>query len=96
MLVTLRENIVLTLRLEDDEGVVKGPHYYLLKRYPLEKLEREVYELLSDRGSLPLSAIWRKFDCHLWEICAVLRRLNEKGLIEESVPTSEAYMQQNP
>jgi len=84
----------MALKLEDEEGVVKGAHYYLLKRYPLEKLEREVYELLRERGSMPLSAIWRNFDCHLWEVCAVLRRLKKKGLVEESVPTPEAYMQQ--
>jgi hypothetical protein len=84
----------LASKLEDEEGVVKGPHYYLLRRYPLEKLEGEVYELLREKGSIPLSAIWRSFDCHLWEVCAVLRRLREKGLIEESVSTSKAYMQQ--
>jgi len=51
--------------LENIEGVIKGPHYYLLKRYPLEKLEREVYELPMERGSMPLSTIWRSFHCHL-------------------------------
>ncbi len=81
----------MAVELEDEEGVVKGPHPYLLKRYPLEKLEREVYQLLKERGSAPLSFIWRSFDCHLWEVCAVLRRLREKGLIEEAAPTPEAY-----
>jgi len=81
----------MAVELEDEEGVVKGLHPYLLRRYPLEKLEREVYQLLKERGSMPLSAIWRSFDCHLWEVCAALRRLREKGLIEEAAPTPEAY-----
>jgi len=74
----------LAVELEDEEGVIKGPHTYLLRRYPLEKLEREVYELLKQKGPIPLSAIWRSFDCHLWEICTVLKRLKQKGLVEES------------
>lgn len=87
----------MSVELEDEEGVIKGPHYYLLKRYPLEKLEKEVYALLMEkdsmrRSSMPLSAIWRNFDCHLWEVCAVLKRLKEKDLLEESAPTPEAYM----
>jgi len=73
----------MAVELEDEEGVVKGPHPYLLRCYPLEKLEREVYQLLRERGAMPLSAIWRSFDCHLWEVCAALRRLKEKGLIRE-------------
>ena len=81
----------MAVELEDEEGVVKGPHYYLFKRYPLEKLEREVYELLSERDSMPLSTIWRRFGCHLWEVCTVLRRL--KDIAEESASTPEAYMQ---
>jgi len=81
----------MSVELEDEEGVVKGPHYFLLRRYPLEKLEREVYELLKERGPMPLSAIWRNFDCHLWEVSAVLRRLKEKGLVQESASTPEAY-----
>jgi len=89
---TLEElDAAMAVEVEDEEGVVKGPHPYLLRRYPLEKLEREVYQLLRERGSMPLSAIWRSFDCHLWEICAVLKRLRDKGLIEESTPTPEAY-----
>jgi len=81
----------MAIELDDDEGVVKGPHHYLLKRYPLEKLEKEVYELLKEKGSMPLSAIWRKIDCHLWEVCAVLRRLKEKGLVEESPLSPQDY-----
>jgi len=80
----------MAVELEDQEGVVKGPHQYLLKRYPLKKLEREVHKLLEERGSMSLSAIWRSFDCHLWEVCAALRRLKEKGLIEEKTLTTEA------
>jgi len=85
----------VSVELEDEEGVVKGPHYFLLRRYPLEKLEREVYELLEERGPMPLSAIWRNFDCHLWEVSAVLRRLKEKGLVQESASTPEAYQDSN-
>ena len=77
--------------IEDEEGVVKGPHTYLFKRYPLEKLEREILQLLKERGSLPLSAIWRNFDCHLWEVCAALRRLKRRGLLEESDLALEDY-----
>ena len=83
--------MTMAVELEDYEGVVKGPHHYLLKRYPLEKLEKEVYELLREKGSMPLSTIWRSFNCHLWEVCAVLRRLREKGLIDELTTTPEAY-----
>jgi hypothetical protein len=73
----------MAIKIEEEEGVIKGVHHYLIKQYPLQKLEREVYELLRERRSMPLSAIWRSFDCHLWEICAALRRLKEKGLVEE-------------
>ena len=79
------------VKLDDEEGIIKGAHYYLLKRYPLDKLEREVYQLLKERGPMPLSAIWKNFHCHLWEVSAVLRRLREKGLIEGTSPTPEAY-----
>ena len=86
-------NEVVAVELEDEEGVIKGSHYHLFRRYSLEKLEREVYELLREGESMPLSVIWRSFDCHLWEVCVVLKRLKEKGLVEESDPTPEAYMQ---
>jgi len=90
-LVTLLElEAAMAVELDDEEGVIKAPHYYLLNRYPLERLEKEVYELLKESGSMPLSAIWRSFDCHLWEVSAVLRRLKRKGLVEESASTSEA------
>jgi len=81
----------MTVILEDEEGVVKGAHYYLFKRYPLERLEREILKLLEEKGPLPLSSIWRSFDCHLWEICAALRRLKKKGLLEESDSTIDDY-----
>lgn len=74
---------VTAIHLEDREGVIKGPHYYLIERRSLDELEREVYALLRERGRMPLSALWRRFNCHLWEIVAVLDRLKEKGLIEE-------------
>jgi len=82
---------IMAVILEDEEGVVKGAHSYLLKRYPLERLEREILQLLEEKGSLPLSAIWRRFDCHLWEVCAALRRLKKKGLLEESDSASKDY-----
>lgn len=74
----------MNIELEDDEGVIKGPHQYLLKRRPLGELEMEVYELLRKKGSMPLSAIWRSCDCHLWEVAAALRRLKERNLLEEA------------
>jgi len=83
--------MAMSVELNDEEGVVKGAHYFLLKRCSLEKLEREVYELLKERGPMPLSAIWRNFDCHLWEVSAVLGRLKKMGLAEESDTTPQAY-----
>jgi DNA-binding Lrp family transcriptional regulator len=78
--------------LEDEEGVIKGPHYYLLKRQPPEKLETEILRLLREKGPLPLSALWRSLNCHLWEASAALRRLKEKGLIGESEAKTEDYI----
>ena len=69
--------------IEDEDGVIKAPHASLVKRYPLDKLEREVYEVLKEEGELPLSRIWKRFECHLWEMNYVLKRLKERGLIEE-------------
>jgi len=74
----------MALIIEDEENVIKGAHYYLFKRYPLKKLEKEILQLLEENGPMPLSAIWRSFDCHLWEVCTALRRLKKKGLLEES------------
>ncbi len=79
------------INLEDEEMVVKGPHYYLIKRSSLENLENEVYTLLREKGPMPLSALWRRLNCHLWELTAALRRLERKGLIEEKDTTPEAY-----
>jgi DNA-binding Lrp family transcriptional regulator len=81
----------MKVTLEDEEGIIKGPHYYLLKRKPLEKLEKEALRLLSEEGPLPLSAIWRRLNCHLWEASAALRRLKEKGLVGESEAKPEDY-----
>lgn len=77
--------------LEDEEGVIKGPHYYLIKHCSLDELEGEVYTLLKEKRSMPLSVLWKRFNCHLWEIVAVLCRLKKKGLVEEIEPTSESY-----
>jgi DNA-binding Lrp family transcriptional regulator len=79
------------ISLEDEEWVVKGPHHYLIRRYPLDNLESEVYRILREKGPMPLSAIWRRLDCHLWEVTAALRRLKEKGLVEEFDVTPEIY-----
>jgi len=79
------------ISLEDEEWVIKGPHHYLIKRRSLNDLESEVYKILKENGSMPLSALWKKLDCHLWEVTAVLRRLKEKGLVEESDITPEIY-----
>ena len=81
----------MAIIIKDEEDVIKGAHYYLFKRYPLERLEREILQLLNEKGPLPLSAIWRNFDCHLWEVCAALKRLKKKGLLEESDSTSRDY-----
>jgi len=77
--------------LEDDEWVVKGPHYYLIERRPIEEIEKEIYRLLEEHGPMPLSALWRKLNCHLWEVSAALRRLKSKGLIEEGEASPESY-----
>ncbi|MEM2342136.1 MAG: Lrp/AsnC family transcriptional regulator [Candidatus Bathyarchaeia archaeon] len=82
------------ISLKDEEWVIKGPHYYLIRRRSLDDLEREAYTLLKESGSMPLSAIWRKLDCHLWEAVAALRRLKEKGLVEEFDAAPEAYKRQ--
>ncbi|MEM1607644.1 MAG: helix-turn-helix domain-containing protein [Candidatus Bathyarchaeia archaeon] len=77
--------------LEDEEGVVKGPHYYLVKKQSLNEIESKVYSILMEHGSMPLSEIWRRLDCHLWEVVAALTRLKKKGLVEENEVTLEAY-----
>ena len=69
--------------IRDEDGAIKTAHYSLIRRYPLDKLEREVLELLTRKRILPLSKIWKNFDCHLWELNYVLKRLKEKGLSEE-------------
>ena len=84
----------MSIIFEDEENVIKGAHYYLFKRCSLEKLEVEILKLLREKRSLPLSAIWRRFDCHLWEISAALRRLKNKGLVEELESTPRNYENQ--
>jgi len=69
--------------IRDEDGIIKTAHYSLIRQYPLDKLEREVLELLMSKGTLPLSKIWKNFDCHLWELNYVLKRLKERGLVEE-------------
>jgi hypothetical protein len=72
---------------EDVEGVIIGPNASLERRYPLDDLEKKVYELLKKEKRINLSQLWIKFDCHLWELVAVLNRL-KKGLIaEEEIPS---------
>jgi len=43
----------MSIILEDEEDVVKGAHYYLFKRYPLERLEKEILQLLNRREPCP-------------------------------------------
>jgi len=81
----------MSITLDDEEGVIKGAHYYLYKRRSLEDLETEILKLLEERKTLPLSAIWRKLNCHLWEVSAALRHLKKKGLVEESDATLDDY-----
>ena len=69
--------------IRDEDGIIKAAHYSLIRQYPLEKLEREVLALLMSEGTVPLSKIWKKFDCHLWELNNVLQHLKEKELVEE-------------
>ncbi len=69
--------------IEDDGGVIITPHASLVNHCALDKLERDVYDVLAQEGGLPLSAIWKRFGCHLWEVNYVLKRLKEKGLLEE-------------
>lgn len=83
--------MVEKISLEDEEGVVKGPHHYLIKKRSLDEIESEAYSILMEHGSMPLSEIWRRLDCHLWEASAALMRLKKKGLVEETDATPEAY-----
>jgi DNA-binding Lrp family transcriptional regulator len=69
--------------IEDDDSVIKAPHASLVNHCSLDKLEKDVYNFLNEDGKLPLSSIWKRFGCHLWEMNYVLKRLKEKGLIEE-------------
>jgi predicted transcriptional regulator len=71
------------IEIHDREGVIKAPHASLERLYPLEELERALYEALKEEKQATLSKLWRRFDCHLWEIVEALRRLKDKGLVEE-------------
>lgn len=71
------------VEIDDCEGVIKGPHATLELRWSLDQLEMSVMEVLKKEKSLTLSGLWRRFSCHLWELVEVLRRLREKGLVEE-------------
>jgi len=68
---------------EDVEGVIIGAHASLDRRWPLDDLEEKVYEVLVKEKRVRLSQLWRRFDCHLWELVAVLNRLKKKGLVVE-------------
>ena len=69
--------------LEDDEGVIIGPHDSLENQWPLDELEKEVYSAIVEEKQVSLSKLWKKFGCHLWELVAVLNRLKRKGLVTE-------------
>ena len=68
---------------EEFSSVVVGPHHTLVKRRKIEELEEELLERIKAEGKVNLSKLWLSTDCHLWEISYALRRLKEKGLIEE-------------
>ncbi|MGC8849657.1 MAG: MarR family transcriptional regulator [Candidatus Bathyarchaeia archaeon] len=69
---------------EDEEWVVKGPHASMTITHPIEDLEREILLLLKAHGGMRLSKIWRTLNCHLWEVSLALKRLKEKGLVDEA------------
>ena len=69
---------------EDKEWVVKGPHASMVIKQPIESLEMEILSLLRVHRRIRLSQIWLKCNCHLWEVSLALKRLKEKGLVEES------------
>jgi hypothetical protein len=68
---------------DNNEWVVKGPHFYLERKRDLGDIEKLVLDLLGKHGRLRLSELWKQADCHLWEISLVLKRLKENGLVEE-------------
>jgi len=57
---------LMTVKLEDKDGALKVAHHHLFKRYPLDKLGRK---FKSSGRSMPLSLIWRNFECYLWAVC---------------------------
>ena len=69
---------------EDREWVVKGPHASMVIEHPIELLETEILSVLRIGGEMSLSQIWLRCDCHLWEVSLALKRLKEKGLVEEN------------
>jgi DNA-binding Lrp family transcriptional regulator len=71
---------------EEFSNIVIGPHNTLVKRRDAKELEKEVLQKIRAEGRVSLSRLWRATDCHLWEIAYALRRLKEKGLVEESEP----------
>ncbi|WP_455367830.1 hypothetical protein [[Eubacterium] cellulosolvens] len=73
----------MTDSYEDKEWVVKGPHASMVITHPIEPLENEILSLLKIYGRIRLSQIWVHCKCHLWEVSLVLKRLKEKGLVEE-------------
>lgn len=68
---------------EEEEWVVKGPHASMAIKRPIEALEKEILRLLRARGEARLSQIWLRCGGHLWEVSLALRRLKERGLVEE-------------
>jgi len=70
--------------IEDEDWVIKGPHASLVQRQSLDQLEKAVYGMLKAHRAMSVSAIWQRLGCHLWEVNAALKRLQAKGLVEES------------
>jgi len=68
---------------EDREWIVKEPHASMVITKPIEELEEEILSLLRSEGSMRLSRIWLRCSGHLWEVSLALKRLKDKGLVEE-------------
>jgi hypothetical protein len=71
---------------DDKEWVVKGPHSSMAIKHPIELIEKEILSLFRIHGEMRLSEIWLRCNCHLWEVSLALKRLKDKGLLEESAP----------
>jgi len=69
---------------EEFTSIVVGPHRTLENRREIEELEKELLQKIRKERKVNLSKLWRSTNCHLWEISYALRKLKEKGFVEES------------